>query len=125
MTREDFINFIEELGFDQTWQSNPNYYILYTDKIGIGLSNNQLSRFDMLSVTINDEYGIAQLALSQMSSVMTAGKNFGNFSLKTFGQKDDFQLEIFMSFIKSSFNKLPNTITQYMRDMNIKNILND
>ena len=125
MTREDFINFIEELGFDQTWQSNPNYYILYTDKIGIGLSNNQLSRFDMLSVTINDEYGIAQLALSQMSSVMMAGKNFGNFSLKTFGQKDDFQLEIFMSFIKSSFNKLPNTITQYMRDMNIKNILND
>ena len=122
MTREDFINFIEELGFDQTWQSNPNYYILYTDKIGIGLSNNQLSRFDMLSVTINDEYGIAQLALSQMSSVMMAGKNFGNFSLKTFGQKDDFQLEIFMSFIKSSFNKLPNNITQYMRDMNIKNI---
>ena len=125
MTREEFITFIEQLGFDQTWQSNPNYYILSTDKIEIGLSNNQLSRFDTLSVTLNDEYGIVQLALSQMSSNMTAGKNFGNFSLKTFGQKDDFQLEIFMSFIVSSFDKLPNTITQYMRDMNIKNILND
>jgi len=125
MTREEFITFIEQLGFDQTWQSNPNYYILSTDKIEIGLSNNQLSRFDTLSVTLNDEYGIAQLTLSQMSSNMMAGKNFGNFSLKTFGQKDDFQLEIFMSFIVSSFDKLPNTITQYMRDMNIKNILND
>ena len=125
MTREEFITFIEQLGFDQTWKSNPNYYILSTDNIGIGLSNNQPSRFDTLSVTLNDEYGLAQLALSQMSSNMTAGKNFGNFSLKTFGQKDDFQLEIFMSFIVSSFDKLPNTITQYMRDMNIKNILND
>ena len=125
MTREDFITFIGQLGFEQTWQSNPNYYILYTDKIGIGLSNNQLSRFDMLGVTLNDELGIAQLSLSQMSSNMSAGKNFGNFSLKTFGQKDDFQLEIFMSFITGSFNKLPNTITQYMRDMKIKNILND
>ena len=125
MTREEFITFIEQLGFDQTWQSNTNYYILSTDKIGIGLSNNLTSRFDILSVTLNDEYGIAQLTLSQMSSNMSAGKNFGNFSLKTFGQKDDFQLEIFMSFIKGSFNELPNTITQYMRDMKIKNILND
>ena len=125
MTRKDFITFIEELGFNQTWQSNPNYYILYTDKIGIGLSYGFTSKFDMLSVTLNDEYGIAQLSLSQMSSNMSAGKNFGNFSLKTFGQKDDLQLEIFMSFIKSSFNKLPNNIIQYMRDMNIKNILND
>ena len=125
MTREEFITFIEQLGFDQTWQSNTNYYILSTDKIGIGLSNNQPSRFDILSVTLNDEYGIAQLALSQMSSNMSAGKNFGNFSLKTFGQKDDFQLEIFMSFISGSFDKLPITITQYMRDMKIKNILND
>ena len=125
MTREEFITFIEQLGFDQTWQSNTNYYILSTDKIGIGLSNNQPSRFDILSVTLNDEYGIAQLSLSQMSSNMSAGKNFGNFSLKTFGQKDDFQLEIFMSFIKGSFNEVPITITQYMRDMKIKNILND
>ena len=125
MTRKEFITFIEQLGFDQTWQSNTNYYILYTDKIEIGLSNNQVGRFDMLSVTLDVEHDIAQLALSQMSSNMSAGKNFGNFSLKTFGQKDDFQLEIFMSFISGSFNKLPITITQYMRDMKIKNILND
>ena len=123
MTREEFITFIEQLGFTQTWQSNTNYYILYTDQ---SLQNSLFtSRFDMLSVTLNDEYDIAQLALSQMSSNMSTGKNFGNFSLKTFAQKDDFKLEIFMSFIASSFDKLPNTITQSMRDMKIKNILND
>ena len=123
MIKEDFITFIKQLGFDQTWKSNPNYYILSTDNIGIGLSNNQPSRFDTLGVTLNDEYGLAQLALSQMSSNMTAGKNFGNFSLKTFGDENDFQLEIFMSFIKGSFKNPPKNIIQYMRDKKIRNIL--
>ena len=123
MTREDFITFIEELGFNQTWHSNPNYYILYTDKIGIGLSYGFTSKFDMLSVTLNDEYEIAQLSLSQMSSNMSAGKNFGNFSLKTFGDDNDFQLEIFISFIKGAFKKPPNNIIQYMRDKKISDIL--
>ena len=128
MIKEEFIDFINDLGFTQTWQSNPNYYIFYTDK----MVGNQLftSRFDMLSVTLNDEYGLAQLALSQMSSNMTTmssnmttGKNFGNFSLKTFGDENDFQLEIFMSFIKGSFKNPPKNIIQYMRDKKIRNIL--
>ena len=121
MIKEEFIDFIKDLGFTQTWQSNPNYYIFYTDK----MVGNQLftSRFDMLSVTLNDEYGLAQLALSQMSSNMTVGKNFGNFSLKTFGDENDFQLEIFMSFIKGSFKNPPKNIIQYMRDKKIRNIL--
>ena len=121
MIKEEFIDFIKDLGFTQTWQSNPNYYIFYTDK----MVGNQLftSRFDMLSVTLNDEYGLAQLALSQMSSNMTTGKNFGIFSLKTFGDENDFQLEIFMSFIKGSFKNPPKNIIQYMRDKKIRNIL--
>ena len=121
MIKEEFIDFIKDLGFTQTWQSNPNYYIFYTDK----MVGNQLftSRFDMLSVTLNDEYGLAQLSLSQMSSNMTTGKNFGNFSLKTFGDENDFQLEIFMSFIKGSFKNPPKNIIQYMRDKKIRNIL--
>ncbi len=123
MIKENFIFFIKQLGFDQTWKSNPNYYILSTDNIGIGLSNNQPSRFDTLSVTLNDEYGLAQLALSQMSSNMTAGKNFGNFSLKTFGDKNDLQIEIFMSFITGSFKNPPKNIIQYMRDKKIMDIL--
>ena len=121
MTKAEFVLFIEILGFTQTWQSNTNYYILYTDQ---SLQNSLFtSRFDMLSVTLNDEYGLAQLALSQMSSNMTTGKNFGNFSLKTFGDENDFQLEIFMSFIKGSFKNPPNNIIQYMRDKKIRNIL--
>jgi len=40
MIKEDFITFIKQLRFNQTWKSNLNYYILSTDKIGIGFSNN-------------------------------------------------------------------------------------
>jgi hypothetical protein len=54
---------------------------------------------------------------------MQSGKKFGNFSLKTFGDENDFQLELFLSFIKGSFNKFPDTINQYMRDEKIKDIL--
>jgi hypothetical protein len=58
-----------------------------------------------------------------MSSHMMSGKNFGRFSLKTFGDKDDLQMEIFFSFIKGSFNKVPDNIIQYMRDKKITDIL--
>lgn len=122
MTRKDFITFIEELGFVNTWLSIDDKYSMPTDVVALP-NQNGMAFTDQLKIVIIDD--IVQLTLSQMSSLMMGDKNFGNFSLKTFGQKDDFQLEIFMSFIKSSFNKLPNTITQYMRDMNIKDILND
>jgi hypothetical protein len=72
---------------------------------------------------LDDELGLVQLSLSQMSSHMMAGKSFGNFHLQTFGDKDDFQLEIFLSFIKGAFKKPPNNIIQYMRDKKIRDIL--
>jgi hypothetical protein len=120
MTKEDFILFIEELEFTQTWGNNPNSFSLATDVVGYQFS---VDFADQLRVSIDDERGLVQLSLSQMSSHMMAGKNFGNFSLKTFGDEDDFQLEIFLSFIKGAFKKPPNNIIQYMRDKKISDIL--
>ena len=113
MTKEDFILFIEELGFTQT---------LETDVIG-NPNQNAMAFADQLKISLDDELGLAQLSLSQMSSHMMAGKSFGNFSLKTFGDDNDFQLEIFLSFIKGSFKNPPNNIIQYMRDKKISDIL--
>jgi hypothetical protein len=76
---------------------------------------------DQLKISIDN--GLAQLSLSQMSTHMMAGKSFGNFSLETFGDDNDFQLEIFLSFIKGAFKKPPNNIIQYMRDRKIRDIL--
>lgn len=122
MTKEDFIEFIKELGFNQTWGDNSNSFTLATDIVGHP-NQNYMAFADQLKITLDDEYGIAQLSLSQMSTHMMAGKSFGNFSLKTFGDDNDFQVEIFMSFILGSFNKKPNHIVQFIRDRKIKNIL--
>jgi hypothetical protein len=122
MIKEEFIDFIKELGFTQTWGNDKTGYSLATDVIG-NPNQNAMAFADQLKISFDDEIGLAQLSLSQMSTHMMAGKSFGNFSLKTFGDKDDFQLEIFLSFIKGAFKKPPNNIIQYMRDKKIKDIL--
>jgi len=122
MTKEEFIIFIYDLGFTQTWGNDKTGYSLATDVVG-NPNQNAMAFADQLKISLDDERGLAQLSLSQMSSHMMAGKNFGNFSLKTFGDDDDFQLEIFLSFIKGAFKKPPNNIIQYMRDKKIRDIL--
>lgn len=122
MTKEEFILFIEELGFTKTWMSDSNGFSLSTDMVG--KPNQNLMAFaDQLKITLDDERGIAQLSLSQMSTHMMAGKNFGNFQLSTFCNDGDFQLEIFMSFVKGAFKNPPKNIVQYMRDKKIRDIL--
>jgi hypothetical protein len=120
MTKEEFVLFIEILGFTQTWGSNSNSFSLSTDVIGKP-NQNYMAFADQLKISIDN--GLAQLSLSQMSTHMMAGKSFGNFSLETFGDDNDFQLEIFLSFIKGAFKKPPNNIIQYMRDRKIRDIL--
>lgn len=115
MTKQDFIEFIKELGFNQTWQEKPDHFDLRVSS----------SDYDFLNISIyDDELEMFQLQGSKMWSNMASGRNFGNFSLKKFGDKNDLQLEIFMSFIIGSFDKVPLAITQYMRDKKIENILN-
>ncbi len=120
MTKEEFIFFIKILGFTNTWQSEDDKYSMATDIVGAP-NQNLVAFADQLKIEIVDD--IAQLSLSQMSSHMIAGKKFGNFSIKTFGDKGDIQLELFLSFILGSFNKKPDHIVRFMRDMKIKNIL--
>lgn len=118
MTKENFIDFIKDLGFGQTWTSDSDSFSLSTD---VGDPNPIMAFSDQLNITIVEDR--VQLSLSQLSTHMSVGKNFGSFSLNTFGDKDDLQLEIFLSFIISSFNKKPDSIIKYMRDKKIENIL--
>lgn len=125
MTKQEFILFIKILGFQETYQSDGsgplNSFSMPTDST----SQNQkaFAYLDKLQISINDERGSFQLSLSQMGSHVMVGKNFGNFSLNTFGDKNDFQLELFLSFILGSFKEKPKHILQFMRDRKIENIL--
>lgn len=122
MTKEEFIEFIKELGFTQTWSTGPNSFSMPTDIVGLHNQNYQAFA-DQLSIYINDDKKMFQLSLKQMSGHMVAGKNFGYFDMKTFGDKNDLQLMLFMSFVKGSFKKVPDKIIQYIRDKKIKDIL--
>ena len=124
MTKLEFIDFIKELGFKQTWQTKPDSFSLSTDVVGKP-NQNYMALHDQLNIHIYDDKELVQLSLSQMSSHMIAGKNFGNFNLTTFGEKNDFQLEIFISFVLGSFNNKPLNILQFIRDKKIKNILKE
>ncbi len=123
MIKSDFIDFIKDLGFTQAWQSNSNYFILPTDIVG--LPNQSYQAFsDQLNIHFDEKNELlVQLSLAQMSTHMMTGKNFGQFYLKTFGDPDDLQLQIFMSFVKGSFKNPPSNIIKYMRDRKIKDIL--
>ncbi len=124
MKSQEFIEFIKELGFQQTWGSNSNSFSLSTDVVGKP-NQNYMAFHDQLNIHIDYDKELVQLSLSQMSSHMISGKNFGYFSLKTFGEKNDLQLELFLSFILGSFNQRPKHIIQLMRDKKIKNILKE
>lgn len=121
MVKEDFIEFIKELGFAQTWGSNSNSFSLSTDVMG--KPNQNLMAFaDQLKISIDDE--LVQLSLSQMSERMPYYKIPHMMAgLKTFGDDGDIQLELFLSFILGSFNQKPKHILQFIRDRKIKNIL--
>ena len=122
MTKEEFIEFIKDLGFAQTWGIDSKSFSLITDVVG-NPNQNLMAFADELKISIDDKRGLVQLSLSQMSTHMMAGKNFGNFQLSTFGDEGDFQLEIFLSFIKGAFKNPPKNIIQYMRDKKIMDIL--
>lgn len=112
MTKLELIDLIKELGFSQTWSENPNLFSMRTD-----IGDNYLN------VNIDDRLGFFKLQETKMWSNMQSGKSFGSFNLKKFGDRTDFQLELFLRFIKGSFNVAPNSINQYIRDEKIKDIL--
>lgn len=116
MTREEFIDFIKEIGFTQSWTTNPDNYTLLTDKI------NPTGFIDALVIYISE--GSAHLSVTQNTTQFISGRSFGKFTLDTFGKFGDFQQELFISFIKGSFGKVPENITEYLRDKKIKDILN-
>jgi len=126
MTKVEFIKFIKELGFTEAYQSDGsgplNFFSMTTDVVDQP-NYNHMSFRNELKISLDDDRELVQLSLSKMSNHMMSGKSFGNFSLRTFGDKDDFQLEIFLSFILNSFNEKPKSILQLMRDKKIENIL--
>lgn len=118
MTEEEFIKFIELLGFTKTWNSASNEYYLTTDKLSTTLHNQ--SSFRIISVLIQNSL---RFQLSTIDSLHNfRGLEYGVYRLKTFCTEGDSQIYTFFEFIQNNFIVLPDRIRQIIRDRRIDDI---
>ena len=121
MLKEEFIEFVKQFGFKQTWQnedsmsletdvnSNPNssYFSAFSDRLKISFGN------DMFSISVTQ--------FSTSNSIMS-GRTLGYFSLKDFNETNQ---GLFLLSVASCFNEVPDSIKSYLRDRRLEEILNE
>ncbi len=108
MTKQEFIDFILDLGFSPAWQTNPDYFIMPTQNEQLNL---HLSK-DSIQIS-RTKHKLYQITLGRTQI----------FRLETFGKDDDSQIHLFLNFLKDSFVDLPDSILKHLRNENIKTIL--
>ncbi len=120
MLKSEFIEFLKQFGFKQTWQtedsmsletdvnSNPNssYFSAFADRLNISFNN------DMFSISVTQ--------FSTSNSIMS-GRTLGYFSLKDFNETNQV---LFLLGVASCFNEVPDSIKSYLRERRLEEILN-
>lgn len=116
MNKEEFINWITDLGFTKTWNnSEGNEY-----SILIGNDNNGI--FHEKLYFIIEKFDI-RLYYSNFKNGMSFGSNLGYFPIKDIGE---FEKTMILSvLLKHCKDKIPPKFKKYLRDSKIKNILED
>jgi len=118
MTRQEFIDWIEELGFSKTWNNSEGneYSIIFGgDKKIPGIFSEKLY-FQIEKIDIRIYY-------SNFKSGMSYGSNLGHFPLKDIGE---FEKTMILTVLLQHFSEeIPTEIKKYLRDSKIKNILED
>ena len=116
MNKEEFIKWVESLGFTKTWETNDGEYSIFPGdpEIKIHLFGPKVY------FTIDyDEIGIYY---SDFSNNMSFGSNIGKFPLSSIG---DFEKLLIVTKLSEYFAELPNGFKEFLRDSKIKNILGD
>lgn len=114
MNKDEFIVWIEELGFSKTWETyNGEYSIIINSG---GMKN---SIFDPKIYITFDEDKIG-IHYAKMTSGMSFGSKIGDFPLSTIGE---FEKIIIVHKLIKYFDETPNEFKEYLRDSKIKDIL--
>lgn len=123
MSKEEFIDWIESLGFKQTWQSNSDEYSIFIklDK------NNPIVSPKLYFNFYDNEIGIyysnfSNNMLSNGSNNIMFGSNLGRFPLSSIGE---FEKLLIVTKLSEYFDELPSQFKSFLRDSKIKNILRD
>jgi hypothetical protein len=116
MSREEFVNWIESLGFSRTWESNPDEYSIYPED---GLPT---STWTPPKLYFHIDFDEIRIYYSKFSSSMSYGSNLGRFPLSSIG---DFEKLLIVTKLSEYFDELPQGFKVFLRDSKIKNILGD
>lgn len=112
MTKEAFITFITNLGFCESWSSvNKNRFYLTTDKSI--LNNFSQKECNQLTIQIQNDMRF-ELSITDYTN-NTVG-SFGIFTLNKFSEKNDDQIQLFMSFLSNSFEDVPEKIYNFIEE---------
>jgi len=114
MSRKEFINWIESLGFRRTWESNPDEYSMFPDGWRHTLSGPKL----YFNIDIDE----VRIYYSKFSNNVSFGSNLGRFPLSSIGE---FEKILIVTKLSEYFYELPSEFKESLRDSKIKNILGD
>ena len=113
MNKQEFLKWIESLGFRQTWQSNPDEYSIFP-------KGEYFSSSPKLYIVTDIESFRAYY--SDCSRFGITGVNIGYFRYSNLG---DFEKYLLVTNFSEFFDELPNGFKEFIRDSKIKNILGD
>lgn len=116
MGLNEFIEFLKELGFKKTWGKRWEFYHLQTDVIGPANTNHMAYR-NQIDVHIQGK-------LDNYSILVNHGNynsSSGDISFKS--DLVDFDKYEFIESIMTKFDKVPDNMIKYLRDIKINKIL--
>ena len=118
MNKEEFINWLESLGFRKTWESSSNEYSIFPVSTRIPQTGGLFG--PKLFFTIDGD--ITTLHYSNTNGSVSFGSNFGKFPIEQIG---DFEKYIILSKLSEFFDEIPPSFRQCLRELSLKNILED
>lgn len=117
MSKEEFIDWIESLGFSRTWESTPDEYSIFIDG-DKGVLSSLISQKLYFHIDIDE----TRIYYSDFSGNMSFGSNLGRFPFSSIG---DFEKHLIVTKLSEYFDELPAQFKLFLRDSKIKNILGD
>lgn len=113
MTKEEFIEFIEELGFTKTWVDSEEWSIFPE---GDGLFQPKI----YINFTFEYEKDCIRLHHSKITNFASVGSNLGFFPIESIG---DFEKIIIVDILSKYCSELPYKFKKFIRDNKLNNIL--
>ena len=122
MIKKEFIEFIEDLGFNKTWSDNDNEYSIFPKGDQPGQPALLFGPKLYFNFSTENDKDHVRIYYSGVNSGGTFGSNIGSFPISRIG---DFEQVALLIKLSEYFDEVPKEFKQFIREHNLKNILGD